>query len=252
MSLSAEQYDWLQQISPKYRYIGHELENKTLTCVASPSGGGKSKIISKIIELSQPEDDIAEANTMTPRPRRPDDPAGYLTGDEDVTNESMIRQIKANTLVNFNPFETGLIYGTSPASYPGRHNMLPTMTSAIPMLSRAAFQSMHIIYIVRPVEDWIPHITQRTMDPKQRGRIIEAKKSLEYARNANGIIRVVNYEDDTLLERTAKGLLEIATTDQQGYRAGILDDYHEREFDIHRRDMENYVDEFLRTAGIEV
>ena len=250
MGLSHEQIDWLQKAESTYRYDGGELHDIALSCFVAPSRTGKSRLISEIAALAQPGDNVGEVNTITTRARRPgEDPDGYRTADEGITHEWMLDNIARHKLINFKLFETGDIYGTDRHSYTARHNMLPTIAESVPALAQVAFKTMHIIYIVRPVDEWREHLHGNLSDPKFLGRIIEAKKSLEFARNTPGLIHVVNYDDDTLLKRTAKGLMQVVTSDYDEYHSGILDDYHEGEFDTHRRDMEDHVDNLLRQAA---
>lgn len=250
MGLTGEQIRQLQAIESTYTYHGNELQEATLSCFVAPSRTGKSRLISEIVKLAAPEDEVAEVNTITTRDRRPnEDPAGYRTADEGITHEWMLQQISENKLVNFKSFPTGDIYGTDTTSYPARHNLLPTIAESVPALARAAFRSVQAIYVVRPLEDWKAAIGDDVDNPKFFGRIVEAKKSLEFARNTSGIVRVVNYADDELLQRTAASLLRIVTSDHGTYSSDMLEDYHDREFEIHQRDMENYVDELLRKAA---
>lgn len=250
MGLSGEQIQQLQSLEATYEYRGNELQDMTLSCFVAPSRTGKSRLISEVVALATAEDGVGEVNTITTRARRPgEDPVDYRTADEGITHEWMLQQIAENKLVNFKSFPTGDIYDTDAASYPARHNLLPTIAESVPALARVAFRSVQAIYVVRPLADWKAAIGDDVDNPKFFGRIVEAKKSLEFARNTSGIIRVVNYADDELLKRTAAGLLEIVKSDHSTYRSDILEDYHDREFEIHQRDMENYVDELLRKAA---
>lgn len=250
MGLTGEQIQQLQALETTYDYRGDELRDMTLSCFVAPSRTGKSRLISEVVALATADDGVGEVNTITTRARRlGEDPAGYRTADEGITHKWMLQQITENKLVNFKTFPTGDIYGTDAASYPARHNLLPTIAESVPALARVAFRSVQAIYVVRPLEDWKASIGDDIDNPKFFGRIVEAKKSLEFARNTSGIVRVVNYADDELLKRTAAGLLQIVTSDYGSYRSNMLEDYHDREFEIHQRDMENFVDELLRKAA---
>jgi len=251
MSLSAEERRWLHEIEPDYRYTGDELEQQTLSCFVSPSRGGKSTLISGIVKAAHNPKFIGEVNTITTRQRRPgEDPAGYRTADEGVTHDWMLERIHANELVQWTAFETGDLYATDPQSYPAKHNLLPTQEKALRMLGRAGFASMHIIYVVRPVEDWVKHFPAVITDHKQLGRLQEAEKSLDFAEHTPGIIRVVNYEDPELFAQTTASLLQIVQTPMEEYRSGTLAPYHEHDFEKHRFAMAEAARELIENAQI--
>lgn len=243
MSLSAELQRRLDRLSAQrgeYSFAGGDMDEKILTVLIGPTGVGKSTIISKVLELCQEQGiDAGEVGSDVTRHRRPDsDPDNYRTADEGITHAHMIEQAELGRLVNWSLSPTGDIYGTNPDSYPATYNFLPLLPDSLPMLRRAGFMALHVIYITSPLNEWILHLDDRRAEPGYGGRMTEAASSLEFARENLPQLHVIDNladeaGDTTLLTRTAQKVIDIALGRVEGT-------YQEAEAVKHIRDMASY------------
>jgi hypothetical protein len=196
------------------------LANKTLIGVIAPTAVGKSTLISETIRLCSDRGiDAAEVGSITTRPRRSgSDPQNYLTASEGITHENLTARIENQELVNWVASPTGDIYATDVASYPGTFNFLPIIPEALPMIQRAGFRTVKLVYVTVSAALWSKQIGERTSDPKFIGRLDEAISSLEFALSHLEQFHIVHNEyvtddEQSKPSRAAEQLLAIATED---------------------------------------
>jgi hypothetical protein len=200
--------------------VRESLANKTLIGVIAPTAVGKSTLIAEVLRLGQERDvNVAEVGSITTRPRRPgSDPQQYLTANEGVTHENLTARIERQELVNWVMSPTGDIYATDVASYPGTFNFLPVIPEALPMIQKAGFRAVKLIYVTVTATQWSKQIGERTSDAKFIGRLDEAISSLEFALSHLEQLHVVHNEyvsedKQPAPSQAAEQLLAIATED---------------------------------------
>lgn len=244
--------DWnrLAELESTYAYRGN-LDDITLTAVVAPSQSGKSTLISDAVLLAPslgftgPDNLLSEVDTITTRDRRPDDPKNYRTANEGITPSWIMDSVEQGRLIQYSQFETGHVYGTDRASYPGHHNILPTQEKALRMLGRAGFAQLNIVCIVRPADEWRACFPGKITTVNHLGRIQEAIKSLDFGMTHPEAIRIVNDSDPDRRHRTAEALVRIATGADT-----VLDAYHEQEYKRLNRAMYQAAQEMLESAEI--
>lgn len=255
--ITNEQKKRLAKLEPTYK-SRLDLSDLSLTALIGPTQAGKSTMIGDTVDLSRrlgyttPGSSIEEVDTKTTRDGRDNDPSGYRTAKHGITHDWMMDRIEAGELVQWALFETGDIYGTDALCYKGTYNLLPTQEKAIPMLARASFAVIHLVSVVRPVEEWRACFPQVITNQKIVDRLEEAKKSLDFGMltETPGIIHLVNYPDAERRARTAEALVRIATSDATTYSSDILPDYHAKEYEMHNRAMWEAADRMLKEAQV--
>lgn len=252
MNVSAElqrRLDRLNAQRDEYSFAGGDMGEKVLTVLIGPTGSGKSTIIGRVLELCQEQGiDAGEVGSDVTRHRRNNDPDNYRTADEGITHTYMIQQAELGKLVNWSLSPTGDIYGTDPDSYPATHNFLPLLPDSLPMLQRAGFMALNVIYITSPLNEWTLHLGDRRSDPQFAGRMIEAVNSLGFAKEHLPRLHIIDNPadeagDTTLLTRTAQKVIDIALGRVEGT-------YQEPEAIKHVSDMLSYAQK-QRDASME-
>lgn len=255
MSLTDTETTWLEHNESTYRF-GGDISNLWLTSVIGPSLCGKSTVISDALKiaaslgLTGPDNLLAEVDTIATRGRRDDDPAGYRTANEGITHQWMMNEIQQQKLVQWTLFETGHLYATDRQSYKGRFNLLPTQEKALPMFNRAGFGQLHMVCLVRPVQEWSNCFPRIITTRNHLARLEESKKSLDFGMTQTGAIRLINYSDPERRHATATSLVKIATTRAEEYNPDMIDPFHKQEYERHNRAMYAKAQELIDSAQI--
>lgn len=188
MSLSPsiqQRLDTARVLQLQYRpndEITAAMRTKTLAMVVAPSACGKSYLTEQIA-AKDPE--CARVIDFTTRPRRTDDPAGefeYFAHD-DTSVSAILDAIHRRDLVQYMVHPTtGYLYWTEIRNYPGRYNVLETISSVVTVLRTLPFERTLVIGVVVEHEQWQQWFDARfpATDPERLKRLQEAVTSLEW------------------------------------------------------------------------
>jgi hypothetical protein len=170
--------------------------------------------IGKTSLLNAATRDMADANhtpSAVDRPRKKDDPAGYLTLENGITEEKLVFDINDHALINYAIFPTGKIYATYPEFYTATHNFIPAMTSSFDQLAWTAFRRCTKSYVVMPGKQWEALIENKDFGGFKKERMEEAIMSLTYAeRHAEELEFIQNNTDKHGMYHAKIALINIA------------------------------------------
>jgi len=188
------------------------LQDKTLVMLVGPSAVGKSTLMNVVVKQS---DSFKRVSGFTTRaPRTNDEPGLYRY----VTSEEAKERIRDNRLVQYavHP-STGVIYGTEPSDYPGKYNLLDTLSSVVLELRTLPFQTSITISLTAPAEQWRTQFLTRypTQSEDALKRLAEAKLSIEWSlAQTDNHVWLNNPRGK--LQHTAQRLIAIASQGQTG------------------------------------
>lgn len=174
------------------------LRHVDFVAVVGPSAAGKTTLIREATRL---EPSLRLVLNNTSRPRRPDEVDGVDYRFQ--TRAEMLRRIDCGDYAQVAPATFGDVYATAADDYPTEGvALLPVLADAIADFQGLPFRSLRTVFIVPPdAATWRSRLAVRGFDAQQlAGRLAEARRSLEYARDEVGLHFVVN---DDLTTATA-------------------------------------------------
>ncbi len=153
------------------------LADKTLVMIVGPTSVGKSTLMNKIVEL---DPDFSYVRAFTTRPQREGQPSSYRHISPE---EAQAMQQSGQAITSIVHPTTGYIYGTEPASFTSRYNLLDTLADAVATYHALPFLRTYTITISAAPEAWQTWLTMRypQASPELTKRLEEAKHSIEWS-----------------------------------------------------------------------
>lgn len=174
------------------------LTEKTLTMFVAPSAAGKSTIME---EITRQNADFAYTRSFTTRSPRPGENSHYMF----MTTDEAARLRDAGLTYTHNQHPTTHdIYGTTAESFPGRHNLLDTLSGNVKDYRALPFQNTVTLAVTASPEEWRVWFTNRYPEPvpEAEKRLAEAALSINWALNDPETHWLVNR--DGILQEVAR------------------------------------------------
>lgn len=174
------------------------LSDKTLTMFVGPSAIGKSTVMEEVTALHP---DTAYTRSITTRSPRPGEKSHYIFIDTDEARR--LRDADLTFTYNEHP-TTHDIYGTTAESFPGRHNLLDTLSGNVTEYRALPFERTTTLAVAAPAEQWRAWFTDRYPEPvpEAEKRLAEAALSINWALNDPETHWLVNR--DGMLQEVAR------------------------------------------------
>lgn len=169
---------WARKLMGTYapsESVLQQLSQVDLLAIVGPTGVGKTTIIEKL--------DMPFVKSDVTRPRRSDEKDSHTYNFRD-DYEEIITELEHGQFVQFYVSEYNEFYGTHKKAYPesGRASMA-VIAQLVEYFSTLGFRSVTPIYIMPPsYAEWMRRIGDMRAD-ELKGRIEEAKTSINYARD---------------------------------------------------------------------
>lgn len=153
------------------------LGDKTLVMIVGPSAIGKSTLMNEMVRL---DDDFAYVRSFKTRAPRPGEQSNYDFIDRQAA-EDLLSTGQAVTY--FEHPTTHDIYGTTGDSYPGRFNLLDTLSGSVDGYRKLPFADTVTISLTAPVDEWRQWFIDRypTASPEAEKRLAEAALSITWS-----------------------------------------------------------------------
>jgi guanylate kinase len=162
--------------------ITTSIKDKSLVMLVAPAATGKSFVINEIVKQA---DDFHAMPIFTTRNPRPDDDPRYfrIIPHTEKRLSKLLDDIEARQVVQYvvHP-TTKRVYGTTVEDYPGKFNLLATLSGAVSSLQNLPFASTHVIGLTAEPAVWKRwFLTRYPEASEERGkRLKEAILSLEW------------------------------------------------------------------------
>lgn len=179
------------------------LADKTLVMIVGPSAIGKSTLMN---EMVQAHSGFAYVHSFTTRAPREGEQSYYRFIDKQTAED--LRQT-GQSVTYFEHPTTHDIYGTTPESYPGKYNLLDTLSGSVADYRELPFAGTITIALTAPAEAWRSWFLSRYPEPSPEAekRLEEAKISITWALNDPETHWLANPQGQ--LATTAKGAIAI-------------------------------------------
>jgi len=176
--------------------VAKSIKDKSLVMLVAPTATGKSFLINEIVKQ---DTDFRVMPIFTTRDPRPDDDPRYfrILPHAETPLSQLLDDIDAKQVVQYAVHPTTKrIYGTTIEDYPGRFNLLATLSHAVAPLQKLPFASTHILGLVAEPTTWKQWFLTRypQASDERTKRVKEAVSSLEWLiAHDRDIHWVVNY-----------------------------------------------------------
>ncbi len=162
--------------------VAESIKNKSLVMLVAPAVTGKSHLIK---EMAKQDSDFHTMPIFTTRDSRPDDDPRYfhIIPHTEEGLGRLLDSIEAKQVVQYAVHPTTKhIYGTVASDYPGRFNLLATLSHTVAPLQKLPFASTHVIGLVTEPHTWKQWFIARYPDvsSERTKRLNEAIFSLEW------------------------------------------------------------------------
>ena len=183
----------------------NKISDKVLVMLVGPSAIGKSSIMNACVRQ---DERFAYVRSFTTRARRPDETVSHYEFISEATARQWHRDGKTVTYVE-HP-STHALYGTTVESYPGRYNLLDTLSDSVDTYRDLPFETTYTISLTAPVEQWQRWFLWRYPSPSGEAnkRLEEAALSIEWSLGqTHDHLWLVNSQDQ--LDQAATHLIEL-------------------------------------------
>lgn len=191
--------------------VANQLAQVDLVAIVGPTGVGKTTIIDRL-GLPVIKSDVT-------RPRRPDE-KGTHTYNFRTDYETLMSELEEGKFVQFYVSEYDEFYGTHSRAYPSSGGAtMSIIAELIPHFSQLGFKSITSIYIMPPsYAEWMRRIGDVRAD-ELKGRIAEAKASINYAKDHEEQFTFVLNDD---LESALKDVKAVISGEPANHRRSAL------------------------------
>lgn len=162
--------------------IAAGIKDKSLVMLVAPAATGKSFVINEMVEQAV---DFHTMPIFTTRDPRPDDDPRYFRIIPHTEKHlcKLLDDIEARQIVQYAVHPTTRrLYGTTVEDYPGKFNLLATLSGAVSSLQALPFASTHVVGLTAEPNAWKQWFLARypkTSDERAK-RLNEAISSLEW------------------------------------------------------------------------
>lgn len=194
------------------------LNDKTLIMLVSPVATGKSYVIDRIAAANAEFDKVPIVTTRDQRPG--EDPTLFRAIPHDERHVAeLLDHIENGELVQYAIHPTsGRIYGTYASDYPGKYNLLATLSGAVEQLRTIPFQRTVVIGLSTDPATWRRRLTDRYPEPSEEKtkRLKEAIVSLQWMLDPaqKDVIQWANNPDNP--DAAVKSIIDIVKYNKQG------------------------------------
>lgn len=205
---------WARKLMESYEPsedVLSQLAEVDLIAIVGPTGVGKTTIIEKL--------DLPFVKSDVTRPRRPDEKSAHTYNFRDDFEE-LINELENREFVQFYVSDYDEFYGTHKSSYPQSGSAsMAVIAQLIEPFSKLGFKSLMPIYIMPPsYAEWMRRIGDVRAD-ELKGRIEEAKTSINYAKDHEEAFHFVLNDD---LELALKDIRLIMAGEKADARRSAL------------------------------
>ncbi|MDO8335376.1 MAG: hypothetical protein Q7T74_01150 [Candidatus Saccharibacteria bacterium] len=211
----SEIFDWASEKHKTYKpnkEIKAQLVDKIMVPLVGPTAVGKSFLAKRVTELDAT---FSEMATITTRASRPNDPDHVIA---DVDMDDFAGLIEAGELVQFEPHESGNLYGTTPDCYIGNKIIAPILSTGVETYQQLGFKQVTPMGIVAPSDTWGERLRERAEGDDYIDRLQEARKVLKWMQIYMHSIPILNNETNHGAEAASEIILltENPTADNLG------------------------------------
>lgn len=181
------------------------LRDKALVMIVGPSAIGKSTLMEEVIRLNP---DFAYVRSFTTRQKRVNEQSHYSFIDRDTARE--LRR-SGQAITYFEHPTTHDIYGTTAESYPGKYNLLDTLSGSVQGYRSLPFARTVTVAVTAPASDWRDWLLSRYPEPSSEAkkRLKEASISINWALKDSETHWIINREGAKT--NSAKEIITIST-----------------------------------------
>ena len=130
-----------------------------------------------------------------------------------IVRQQIVEKITNGEVVQHTVFPTtGQTYGTEYSDYPGKFNLLDTLSNSVDEFRNLGFKQTITISLVAAADDWQKWLKLRFPEPSEEAtkRLEEAVQSINWSLADSQTFWLVNSSSN--LDETARKLVEIART----------------------------------------
>lgn len=191
--------------------INEALAEKTLVMIVGPSAIGKSTLMDRMTRISA---DFAYVRSFTTRLPRAGERSHY-----DFISREAAEQLQHDhqTITCVEHPATHDLYGTTARSYPGRYNLLDTLSGSVMGYRKLPFKRTVTIAVTAPIDQWQQWFIDRYPEPNSeaRKRLDEAVLSIEWSLGDPETHWVTNQEG--ALDQTARAIINAVHSPSKRY-----------------------------------
>lgn len=201
---------WARKLMGSYKpseEVLSQLSNVDLIAIVGPTGVGKTTIIEKL--------GVPFVKSDVTRPKRPNEKDNHTYNFID-DYEELASQLENGEFVQFYVSDYNEFYGTHKSAYPesGKASMA-IIAQLIEPFSQLGFKSLTSIYIMPPsYAEWMRRIGDMRAE-ELNGRIIEAKTSINYAKDHEENFHFILNDNLDLAVKDVKAIMAGEKTDER-------------------------------------